>query len=264
MTLTQVVAANETASGSFFCFKPLGHDLRLLLRIELSDGLRVVEAMQKTLHAILLKNNFPQVVRFHDFAAEFGSGSVREPKVLLLERSEQKTEFPLLAGPVKSGPNHFAFLDAVFFKFRIPADTVRIEQLGIYKYRPDTNKWIYVFTQPDREKGYLQCRVLTAGTYALLRDIFPPAIFFRRPESMVLQKLKRLLVGLRDLGQGIDETTVAVFLNGHGVDAEYDPDRDHVQIDDLRYLLKGKNHLLLRAKDRAGNPNEKQFTFSLH
>ncbi len=73
----QVVAAHEYAAGSYFCFKPLNHDPRLLLRFELSDGQQRVEERQKTLYPVLLKNKFAQVVRFHDFAGRvwFHSGS---------------------------------------------------------------------------------------------------------------------------------------------------------------------------------------------
>lgn len=259
----QAVAAHEYAAGLYFCFKPLNHDPRLLLRFELSDGQQRVEERQQILHPVLLTKNFAQVVRFHDFAAEFGSTSVLEPKVLLFERVELKPEFPLLAGPIKLAPDHFAFLDAVFFKFKIPAGETRPEQLGIFKYRLESKKWSYVATQPDNDPGYMKCRVLTAGIFALLRDIEPPAIFFRHPESRHLQRLKRLVVSVSDRGKGIDERTVAVFLNGQIVDAEYDPDWNHILIKDLQHLQRGKNRLLVRAHDRGGNKSEKAYTFSL-
>jgi hypothetical protein len=259
----QVVPAREYGGGVYFCFKPLSHAQRMLLRFELSDGRQPVEERQKILQVVFLQNNFAQVVRFHDFAAQFGSTSVLEPKVLLLEQVALKPEFPMLAGPVNSGPANFAFLDAVFFKFQVPAGEVRPEQLGIFKYRSESKKWSYIATKPDAEPGYLSCRVLTAGTFALLRDIYPPAIFFRKPASRHMQKLKFLVVRVNDRGKGIDERTVAVFLNGQVADAEYDPDWNHVLIKDLEHLQRGKNHMLVRASDRAGNSSEKNFYFSL-
>ena len=97
----------------------------------------------------------------------------------------------------------------------------------------------------------------------MLRDIFPPAIFFRKPESMHLLRLKRLVVRIRDKGKGIDDRSIAVFLNGQAVDCEFDPDWSHVLINDLNYLHKGKNHLLIRVDDRAGNQSVKKIFFSL-
>jgi len=259
----QVVQAEECGDGVYFCFKPLNHDPRLLLRFELSDGRQVVEERQKVLQAVLLKNNYPQVARFRDFAAEFGPTTVREPRVLLLESVALKPEFPLLAGPIRVEPDHFAFLDAVFFKFKIPPGEIRHEQLGIFRYRGGSNRWSYIATQYDHEPGYLSCRVLTAGTYALLRDVFPPALSFRRPASRHLQSLQRLVIRASDRGKGIDDRTIQVVLNGRNADAEYDPDWGHVVTKDLQFLRRGKNSMLVRVSDRAGNSNEKNFVFSL-
>ncbi len=259
----QVVSAREFANGVLFCFKPLNHDLRLMLRFELSDGQQTVEVKQKVLQAVLLKADFAQAVHFLDFAAEFGPGTVREPAVLLLEPLALRPEFPLLAGPMKSGPVHFAFLDAVRFKFKIPAGAERQEQLGIFKYLPLTKRWNYIATRADAEPGYLSCRVLTAGTFALLRDIFPPSVSFSKTRSKYLSKIRRLAIRISDRGKGVDENSIMVSLNGRDMEVDYDPDWNRVLIADLSLLQKGANRLLVRANDRAGNRTEKDFVFSL-
>ena len=257
------VPGREYSGGVYFCFKPLNHDLRMLLRFELAEGGRTVEMRQKALQVILLRNHYAQSVRFHDFAAEFGPTSVREPAALLLEQVALKPEYPMLAGPVRSEPFHFAFLDSVFFKFRVPEGEARPEQLGIFKYHPAARNWSYVPTLPDHEAGYLSCRVLTAGTFALLRDIFSPVMRLRRPRSKHLGKLGKLVVRLSDKGKGIDEEGLAIFLNGQKVDGEYDPDRGQVLIEELHALKKGRNDLLVLAADLAGNHSKKRFYFSL-
>jgi hypothetical protein len=259
----QVVQAREYSQGAYFCFQPLNHEPRLLLRFELSENGQVVEVSQKTLQLVWLKNNLAQTARLGDFAAEFGPTSVREPTVLLLEPVALRPEFPMLGVPVRSEPGHFAFLDAVFYKFRVPSGTERPGQLGIFKYRPATKKWNYVPTQNDREPGYLSCRVLTAGTFALLRDIFPPAVSMRRLRSKHLGELHKLVIRLSDKGKGIDDATLSVRLNGRKVEAEYDPDWGHVVLEELSSLCKGRNDLLVRVGDLAGNISEKRFVFSL-
>jgi hypothetical protein len=158
---------------------------------------------------------------------------------------------------------HFAFLDAVFFKFRIPPGTPRTEQLGIFKYQPANRRWTYVATRPDALPGYLSARVLTAGTFALLRDNVPPDVSLRRLGSRHLDRLERLVVRLSDQGMGIDDSVLAVFLNGRRIDAEYDPDWGHVQLEELPNLKKGQNELLVSVADQAGNQVRKKFTFSL-
>jgi hypothetical protein len=259
----QVIQAREYAHGVFFCFQPLNHEPRLLLRFELSDSGLAVEARQKTLQVVWLKNDLAQTARLGDFVAEFGPTTVREPTVLLLEPVALLPEFPLLGVAVRSEPVHFAFLDTVHYKFRVPAGTERPAQLGIFKYHPAQRRWFYVPTQPDRDAGYVSCRVLTAGTFALLRDIFPPAVSLRRPRSRSLSRLRNLVVRLSDKGKGIDDTSLEVFLNGRAVEAEYDPDWSRALIEKPPFLRKGRNELLVRIADLAGNRSEKRFNFSL-
>lgn len=259
----RVVSASEFANGVLFCFKPLNHDLRLMLRFELSDGRQTVEVKQKVLQAVLLKADFAQTVHFLDFAAEFGPGTVREPAVLLLEPLALRPEFPLLAGPMRSGPVHFAFLDAVRFKFKVPAGAERQEQLGIFKYLPLTKRWNYIATRADDEPGYLSCRVLTAGTFALLRDIIPPSVSYSKTRSKYLSKIKRLAIRISDRGKGVDDNSITVALNGRDIEVDYDPDRNRVLVGELGLLRIGLNRLQVRVNDRAGNRTEKDFFFSL-
>ncbi len=257
------VQAREYADGVYFSFKPLNHEMNMRMRFELSAGGFPVEVLQKILQVVLIENNYAQTVRFHDFTAEFGPTSVREPATLLLEQVALFPEYPLLAGPVRSEPVHFAFLDAVYFKFKFPAGTERLEQLGIFKYQAARRKWKYVPSRLDPGSEYVNCRVLTAGTFALLRDIYPPSIRLGRPASRHLQRLKKLVVRISDKGKGINMDSVAVFLNGQKLDAEYDPDWGHVLLENLPGLKKGRNDLLVQVEDWGGNLSKSSFLFFL-
>jgi hypothetical protein len=259
----QELSAREYGAGVYFVCRPLNNELRMQLRFILSDGRLPLEEVQRTLNVVYLKSNFPQTIRFGEFAADFGPTSVLEPTVLLLENEELPAPYPMLAGPVNIGPVHFTFLDAVFFKFKIPPGEVQTEQLGIFRYRPLGKRWSYVKTQADNEAGYLNCRVLTAGIFALLRDIYPPEIYFRKPRTRHLKQPQTLLIHLRDRGKGIDDRRVAVFINGGKIDCDYDPDWNRIVIDDPPNLKKGQNELRVQAVDFAGNLTEKVFQFSL-
>ncbi|MBN2345826.1 MAG: M23 family metallopeptidase [Candidatus Aminicenantes bacterium] len=259
----RLFSAREYARGAYFCFQPLSSEPRLLLRYELSAGGQTVEMRQQALQAVLLKNHSAQSVRFGDFEADFGPTSVREPTVLLFERVALRPDYPLLAGPVRLEPFHFTFLDAVFFKFRVAAGAERREQMGIFRRHPVSGKWISQPTQVDREPGFLSCRVLTAGTYALLRDEFPPQIQWRRPRSGKRTHWQRQVIRISDKGKGVDERTIAVTLNGTRLDTEYDPDWKHVRLEMPSGLRHGRNELRVRAADRAGNVSERRFSFFL-
>ncbi|MCX6558698.1 MAG: M23 family metallopeptidase [Candidatus Aminicenantes bacterium] len=255
----ETVAANEYGAGVFFCFKPLNDDMRVQLRFILSDGRQAVEELHKNILLLVLKNGSARQFSYGDFLADFAAGTVLEPTVLQLENMELSADFPMLAGPVSVTPVHFTFLDTVFFKFRIPPDQTRQEQLGIFKYQGSSKTWRYIQTQKAPEKGYLSCRVLTGGIYALLRDVDPPQMSFR---ARRLDDQEKLVVHLRDRGKGIDERTVVAFINGQKAECEYDPDWSHILIDPGGSAARrGENELLVRAADFAGNRSVETFHF---
>ncbi len=259
----RVLAAREYEKGLFFSFQPLSHEPTLQLRFELTVDGRVVEARQKVLRLVWLKNHMTQSVRLGAFTAEFGATTVREPTVLLLEEVALCPDLPLLGVPVRSQPCHFAFLDAVQFKFRVPAGTERIAQLGIFRYQPAKRSWVYVPTRHESGEGTMSCRVLTAGTFALLRDAFPPAVSLQPPSSRLREKLRRLVVLISDKGKGIDDESLTVRLNGRKLDAEFDPDWGHVLITELESLRSGRNELRVQVADLGGNRSDKVLIFSL-
>jgi hypothetical protein len=259
----QVIDAQEYGDGIFFCFKPLSNEMHVQLRFVLSDGSQPVEELQKNILLLVLKSQAAQQFNYGDFSADFAAKTVLEPTVLLLEREQLSVDYPLLAGPVHVGPVHFTFLDAVFFKFKIPPDQAMPEQLGIFKYQPLGRVWSYIRTQRVPGTDYLACRVLNGGIFALLRDIDPPQIHFRSRRTWRFGNCRKLVVRLRDRGKGIDDRTVAVWINGKKSDSEYDPDWGHIMIADTAGLRKGKNELLVQAADFAGNRSEKNFHFHL-
>ena len=259
----QAVAAKEYGAGVFFCFKPLSRDMHLQMRFVLTDGSQPVEELQKSIKLLVLKSQSAQQFSYGDFLADFSAKTVLEPTVLLLEKVRLDADYPLLAGPVSIGPTNFTFLDTVFFKFKIPPGEARPEQLGVFKYQPLGERWRYVKTQNVPEAGYLGSRVLTGGIFALLRDVYPPEIRFRSRRKRYLGTPEKLVVRLRDRGKGIDDRSVAVFLNGQKTDCEYDPDWDYVLIDGTHGMKKGRNDLRVQAADFAGNRSEKKFHFHL-
>lgn len=259
----RIVPAQEYAHGLFFRFQPLNHEPRLQLRFEVSAQGMAVEARQKVLQLAWLKNGMEQTARLGDFAADFGPTTVRDPHVLLLEPVALQPALPLLGIPVRTLPNHFAFLDAVYFRFRVPAGTPRPAQLGIFRYRPSSRDWVYVPTQTGGQPGFVRCRVLSAGTFALLRDDVPPAVSLRRLHTRHLRHLDELVVRLSDRGKGIDDESLAVSVNNVPVIADFDPDWGWAKLTDLSALRQGRNVLRVRVADLSGNVSEREFSVSL-
>lgn len=259
----RVLTAREYGHGLLFSFPPLNHEPGLQLRFELAVAGMVVEARQEVVRLAWLKNHLAQTVHLGAFSAEFGATTVREPTVLLLQEVALCPDLPLLGTVVRAHPDHFAFLDAVRFRFRVPAGAQRIAQLGIFRYRPAKRSWIYVPTRHESGQGTVSCRVLTGGTYALLRDEIPPAVSLQRPASRLRAKLRRLVVRISDRGKGVDDESLSLHLNGRKLSAEFDPDWGHVLIGELENLKSGGNELRVQVADLGGNRSDVVLKFNL-
>ena len=260
----QTVPALEKADGIFFCFRPAATVSPLRLKfIRLSRGMPV-EEIQKTLHLIRLTAGQPQSFVHGEFAVQFASRSVYEDKVLQVRPATIQTEFPVESTAIDMSPADFPFLDEVWVEFR-PAAAAEIEprQLGIFRLHPGTGSWRYLKTVAADAGRSFRTRVLAAGQFALLRDIFPPEIGFVSLNGKQTNQIERLIIPITDRGMGVDEMTLKVILNEAVLDAEYDPDRSQVSIDQPRPLRRGANHLKVEIRDLAGNPSGRIFDFIL-
>ncbi len=258
----QLLAARQEKQGLYFCFQPLNDQSPLHLRFRfLREGVAAAEK-EMAVPLVVLQPQKAGEFRWNDFAAEFADRSVNEPKILVVHREKTVADYPALSDTVDLSPSVFPFLDTVFFKFTSPAGLERPEQVGIFRYLLPAGRWQYVPTQ--YEQGVFRTRVLNAGTFALLRDIYPPDIRLARLPTLSLRSLKAITVCIRDQGMGVDENRLRVLLNGKPVDCEYDPDWAHVRVEDLQALVKGLNELQVEAVDLAGNLAQKVFRFTLH
>ena len=252
----------EPAGGFFyFRFKPLNNSNNVLLHFGIfKEGQKIVE-IQKKLFLISLKRGVVQRTEFGEFTARFAGRSVYEPKVMQLEERDYKSDFPVLSRQVDLSPYFFPFLDEVLYTFtkNLPDP----QQVGIFKYNPKYNHWNYRYTTYESATKTYKTKVLSSGTFALMRDIFPPRIFFKKPIVKHKKNLKRLVVKITDKGKGVNDGSLRVRLNGKWVDCEYDPDWRTVVIEDLKHLQVGKNTFSVEIKDYAGHKAAKVYTIYL-
>ncbi len=255
------IAAESSGDSIYFRFKPLNFKQDVLLRFAvLKEGQKVAE-IQKKLVLIYLKQDLRQYFKYEEFGAEFDTRSVYEPKVLQLEEKNYKSEYPVLSRQISLSPYHFPFLDKVHYTFK--KNLPNPEQVGIFRYDFKNKKWDYRYTTYNSAGKTYKRRILSSGVYALMRDIYPPRIYFKRPRTKYKKYLKRLVVNITDKGKGVNDNTLKVQLNGKPVDCEYDPDWRSVFIGDLKHIKGGKNLLKVEVKDYAGYRTAKTFSFHL-
>jgi hypothetical protein len=258
----QVINTESDGKGNtYFCFKPINFENKVLLNFSIwRNGRKVVE-IQKQLQLIHLREGLKQTFRYFEFGAEYGPKSVYEPKVLLSKEVYHISEYPLLSRQINLSPYHFPFLDTVYYTFKKSLENPR--QVGIFKYSLKSKKWYYCYTSYNQVNKVYKTRVLSSGIYALMRDVYKPKIIFKKPKTIHKSKLRRLGVIITDKGKGVNDETLRVLLNGKRVDCEYDYDWKHVVIENLNSITAGKNTLQVAVSDYAGNRSQKSYVFYL-
>lgn len=251
----------------YFRFKPLNLENQVLLHFSiLKDDEKVVE-IQKKLQLIYLKPGSKQTYRYNEFEAYFGVRSVYEPKVLKIEEKNYKSEYPVLSRQISVSPYHFPFLDTVYYKFKKKLSNP--QQVGIFRYNTFKGKWSYRYTTYDPATSTYKRRLISSGIFALMRDIFPPKVWFKRPGSSYKKNLRRLIVKITDKGKGVNDNSIKVWLNGQRIctgynrRCEYDADWNSLAIAELGNLKVGKNILKVEVRDYAGNRTTRAYSFSL-
>ncbi|MCP5108489.1 MAG: M23 family metallopeptidase, partial [bacterium] len=260
--MSKELNAESTNDSIYFHFKPANFfNKPLLLHFAvLQDGVITAE-IQKKLHLVYLKKGVKRKFKYEEFGAEFAVRPVYEPKVLRLEERDYGSEFPVLSRQISLAPYHFPFLDTVYYTFS--KNLPNPQQVGIFRYQPKSKKWRYRHTTYDGASKTYKRKVRSSGIYALMRDIYPPRISFRRVKVKYKKSLRRLVVTITDKGKGVNDNTLKVHLNGKRVDCEYDPDWRTVVIENLGHIKKGKNLLKVEIKDYAGHRSAKGYSFHL-
>ncbi len=246
----------------FFWFKPMNLNHQVLLNFTiLLEGERVAE-IQRELNLIFLQEGIKQAFNFEEFGAEFYPRAVYEPKVLQVETKAYESEFPVLSKQVSLSPYHFPFLDTVYYTFKKIVNNPA--QVGIFRFNPGENSWHYVPTSFARSSHVFKTRVISSGTFALMRDIYPPEIYFIKPGTKHAKYLKKLVIKITDKGKGVNDATLRVWLNDQRMDCEYDPDWRSVKIEDLANIKIGRNVLKVVVQDYARHRSSKIFPFYLN
>lgn len=257
-----IISPQHSRNGIFFRFNPLNFDNILLLRFKFFAEGRLQAEIQEKLHIIHLKEGVKQGFKYEEFEAFFAARSVYEPRVLKLEEKDFPSEYPVLSRQISLSPYSFPFLDTVYYKFKKKLPNPK--QVGIFKYSYRAKKWYYTSTRCDSATSTYRTRLISSNTFALMRDVFPPTIYFSRPRTKFLHKVKRLYVVIKDKGKGVNDNTLQVKINNTIIDCEYDPDRDHVKIENVRALKKGENRIYISIKDYAGHKTAKTYRFYLN
>lgn len=259
----QLLMPRNNGQGLFFTFTPLNRTPQITLNFKLYYQDQWVKTISVQKNLVCLEEGVKQTFTMGNFSAHFAPRSVYDPKALLVTTQTYDSDYPVLSQQVSLSPFHFPYLDSVFYQFKLSTPVDKPKQLGIFRYHDRRKQWYYTYTLMDPSFTIFKTRVLSSGTFALMRDIFPPEVYFRRPRTSWLSRIKRLVIKITDKGKGINDLSLKIWLNGHRIDCEYDPDWRHVVIGRTPFLKAGRNLLKVSIKDNGDNITTRTFTFYL-
>ena len=139
-------------------------------------------------------------------------------------------------------------------KLQYPADDPLPEKLGIY--RVGTRRHSFAGNAIDSSNHTIASSVSNLGAFTLIRDVEPPTIEIRYPNSNAQLRNGKptLLARVRDELSGIaNERSIVMRLDGKKVIAEFDPDAKTVKFKPDVPLSAGEHSVSVWAKDRCNN-----------
>jgi len=168
---------------------------------------------------------------------------------------------PVAIGPGSGGPP--AELDLVVPPFRIGPDDLFLRESAALRVRAaDPARTSFYWRDPvagrweslgkEVEDGVVTSGTRGGGTFAAFRDASAPRLAGAQVRAVPRAKRRRLVLAVTETGEGIDVDGCEIRLDGAAVEAEYDPDRDWVEVW-LPSGSAGKRTVRAICRDRAGN-----------
>ena len=163
-----------------------------------------------------------------------------------------QTPVPMVSQAYRLAPEDMPVDEPVRLELPLPKGVDKPERLGIY--RGTRSGWSYQTTERIGDRLAIKARAF--GTFAVLEDDQPPTITELRIGSKKSGITRRSWISakVKDVGSGLGDITVTC--GGQWLLMEYDPDTGQIEWLRDENLPAGKQTLVLRVSDRAGNLTE--------
>lgn len=157
-----------------------------------------------------------------------------------------------LGSPLCIEPDLSPINAPMIIRFPMPDGVKKPERLNVY-WRQGSS-WICQDTKIV--DGQLQITTHNFGAYAVMEDIQEPVISAVSPVNGFQAKNRRpaITATVADTGSGLESVDLSV--GGRWLLAAYDPERHRLEWERDEDLPAGRQELILRAKDKAGNVSE--------
>ncbi|MBN1541823.1 M23 family metallopeptidase [candidate division KSB1 bacterium] len=147
--------------------------------------------------------------------------------------------------------------------FECPINESRPQQLGIYT-RVGDDRWVFLGNRLGDKKNTISTRIRGLGEFSLIRDDEAPEISdFLPAEGAQLGDPRPLLQSrVWDRLSGLkDEPSMAMFVDGERVVAEFDPEAKRLSYRPRLSLDPGHHRVRIVIEDRCGNSSSAERNF---
>ena len=201
--------------------------------------------------------NVSSLMTWDDVSMSIMSGSVLQDTSSWLEEIEyRQSELLPIIGKVKQfHPRGLYLPNYALVKIRIPKEVKEVEKLSLYRWSRKQNKWKLIISNFDKAEHSINGYIHYLDRIALILDNVKPVFYPLSPyQGQAFPKSpNKLFVRVYEEGMGINEDSLIVFIDSNRVEAEYDPDRDIIQILLKQKLSYGNHTLRVEGQDYAKN-----------
>lgn len=212
-------------------------------------------AVEQTYH-IVREEEEERVITFEDCEIRVPGEAVYGVLFLRKERESLTPESPELTShgdAFRLEPENMPLANPIEVTLPEPEDYDGGERLGVY--RQGNEGWSYV--SAEREDGEFRFSTRSLGAFMTIEDNTPPSVRNITIMADGSNPTARPTIRAEVTDEGSGLYRVDATVNGEWIIMRYDPELDEVIWEQDQDLPEGNHQLTIRARDRAGNEEER-------
>ncbi len=190
-----------------------------------------------------------------DFIAEFDRDAVYRTLYARVIAEKSPADDTYKSPIYRLEPNDVPIRGSVRISIRIPETETQPEKLGVYKLTHH-GTWAFVDNNLGEKNGFVTGSSPRLESYALRKDVTPPAITWISPPATTSQRQPTFRMSVRDDLSGLDDRTVVLEVDGEFVLMEYDSEARTISGTVGEPLAPGEHRIKLLLRDFSGNLTE--------
>ncbi len=186
------------------------------------------------------------------FQAAFDAGALYRPLYARIEAEDAAATSSLCSRVYRLEPLDVPLKGSAKVSIQIAAGETQPEKLGLYGQTPG-GRWRFLDNDRSQVKGSISAGSTRMQSFALRRDVTPPALEWLSPSATTSDRRPTLRLRVHDNLSGLDDRTLNLEVDGSFVLMEYDAEAGALFGSPEEPLSPGKHRIILRLRDFCGN-----------